>query len=229
MQKNELLQWNNTIIRILAIDDARVLVIDCVKRTMPQWINSDALSECKSCEKSKLELQTEIELDDFENMNIQERRIAHERYTMIAGVLPFVADESWRSMIIDKIADEKKVSKQTVRRYLCLDLAFDDMSVLCSKRKIHKKTLTEDEKNIRWALNKFFYTSRKNSCNGVQREHNKKLNNGLPILHKVPPKRDYGRYFCIMAEKGGTSHGSLTEKLSPFFHAKKQEVNAYGR
>ena len=32
-------------------------------------------------------------------------------------------------------------------------------------------------------------------CNGVQREHNKKLNNGLPILHKVPPKRDYGRYF----------------------------------
>ena len=66
-------------------------------------------------------------------------------------------------------------------------------------------------------------------CNGVQREHNKKLNNGLPILHKVPPKRDYGRYFCIMAEKGGTSHGGLTEKLSPFFYAKKQEVNAYGR
>lgn len=69
----------------------------------------------------------------------------------------------------------------------------------------------------------------KYTCNGVQREHNKKLNNGLPILHKVPPKRDYGRYFCIMAEKGGTSHGGLTEKLSPFFHAKKQEVNAYGR
>lgn len=69
----------------------------------------------------------------------------------------------------------------------------------------------------------------KNICNGVQREHNKKLNNGLPILHKVPPKRDYGRYFCIMAEKGGTSHGGLTEKLSLFFHAKKQEVNAYGR
>ena len=75
----------------------------------------------------------------------------------------------------------------------------------------------------------FTDTSLTNPCNGVQREHNKKLNNGLPILHKVPPKRDYGRYFCIMAEKGGTSHGGLTEKLSPFFHAKKQEVNAYGR
>ena len=73
------------------------------------------------------------------------------------------------------------------------------------------------------------YDNQKFNCNGVQREHNKKLNNGLPILHKVPPKRDYGRYFCIMAEKGGTSHGGLTEKLSLFFHAKKQEVNAYGR
>ena len=76
--------------------------------------------------------------------------------------------------------------------------------------------------------NRFDFTL-KNHYNGVQREHNKKLNNGLPILHKVPPKRDYGRYFCIMAEKGGTSHGGLTEKLSLFFHAKKQEVNAYGR
>ena len=75
----------------------------------------------------------------------------------------------------------------------------------------------------------FIRLFKEGDCNGVQREHNKKLNNGLPILHKVPPKRDYGRYFCIMAEKGGTSHGGLTEKLSPFFHAKKQEVNAYGR
>lgn len=80
-------------------------------------------------------------------------------------------------------------------------------------------------------IRRFFNTLylQRTACNSVQREHNKKLNNGLPILHKVPPKRDYGRYFCIMAEKGGTSHGGLTEKLSPFFHAKKQEVNAYGR
>ena len=44
--------------------------------------------------------------------------------------------------------------------------------------------------------------NRNNTCKGVQREHNKKLNNGLPILHKVPPKRDYGWYFCIVVEKG---------------------------
>ena len=46
---------------------------------------------------------------------------------------------------------------------------------------------------------------------------------------KYRPNETTGGIFCIMAEKGGTSHGGLTEKLSPFFHAKKQEVNAYGR
>ena len=75
----------------------------------------------------------------------------------------------------------------------------------------YPETRKEFQADLRKILN--------NLCNGVQREHNKKLNNGLPILHKVPPKRDYGRYFCIMAKKGGTSHGGLTEKLSPFFHA----------
>ena len=96
--------------------------------------------------------------------------------------------------------------------------------------------LTNDEESLIWLQYEYGGYPRdkegkvlSEACNGVQREHNKKLNNGLPILHKVPPKRDYGRYFCIMAEKGGTSHGGLTEKLSPFFHAKKQEVNAYGR
>ena len=87
----------------------------------------------------------------------------------------------------------------------------------------------KEQNTIQNVINNFVDFVHTAYCNGVQREHNKKLNNGLPILHNVPPKRDYGRYFCIMAEKGGTSHGGLTEKLSPFFHAKKQEVNAYGR
>lgn len=97
--------------------------------------------------------------------------------------------------------------------------------VLKSANQLYQNYLEIDMKSKKYPP----YKSSGMACNGVQREHNKKLNNGLPILHKVPPKRDYGRYFCIMAEKGGTSHGGLTEKLSPFFHAKKQEVNAYGR
>ena len=107
-----------------------------------------------------------------------------------------------------------KVSEQSVADY------FDYWMEHYVEQELAETTVNTYKKRIRLYIK---------PCNGVHREHNKKLNNGLPILHKVPPKRDYGRYFCIMAEKGGTSHGGLTEKLSLFFHAKKQEVNAYGR
>ena len=57
------------------------------------------------------------------------------------------------------------------------------------------KTFQRVMENISSKIEKKEQQEKKEDCNGVQREHNKKLNNGLPILHKVPPKRDYGRYF----------------------------------
>ena len=54
------------------------------------------------------------------------------------------------------------VSKQTIRHYLCLYLVYQDISVLAPKQK-KEKELSKDEKNMRWALNKFFYTRNKNS------------------------------------------------------------------
>lgn len=62
-----------------------------------------------------------------------------------------------------------------------------------------------------------------NTCNSVQREHDKKLNNGLPILHMIPPYRDYGRYFCIQAGKGGTIRPGLIKYQAHFLYP-KQEV-----
>ena len=73
MRKNDLLQWNSTIIRILSIEDTRALVIDCIKRTMPQWINADILIDCKLCEESQLEIRTGIQLDDFEKKEYERK------------------------------------------------------------------------------------------------------------------------------------------------------------
>ncbi len=39
---------------------------------------------------------------------------------------------------------------------------------------------------------------------------------------KYRPNETTGGIFCIMAEKGRNFHGGLTEKLSPFFHAKNR-------
>lgn len=82
---------------------------------------------------------------------------------MIAPILPFVSDDRVRSKVISSTATEHGVSKQTVRNYLCLYLAYMDMTVLAPKKKSDDTELTQDKKNMRWALNKFFYTTAKQS------------------------------------------------------------------
>lgn len=133
--------------------------------------------------------------------------------------------------IIDQTTGYQSISREEVKK---IKKRFGENGLVCVAENMNMENYEKVEEFYLDYLEDretdvTIYEVNNDGCNGVQREHNKKLNNGLPILHKVPPKRDYGRYFCIMAEKGGTSHGGLTEKLSPFFHAKKQEVNAYGR
>ncbi len=77
-------------------------------------------------------------------------------------ILPFVSDEKKRAYIINEISIEKNISKQTIRNYLCLYLVYQNEAVFCPKQK-EEKELTEDEKNMRWGLNKFFYNHNKNS------------------------------------------------------------------
>ena len=82
---------------------------------------------------------------------------------MIAPILPFIADIKIRSKVIQSVAMEHGVSKQTVRNYLCQYLTYMDITALALKVKSADQSLTPDEKNMRWALNKFFYTRNKNS------------------------------------------------------------------
>ena len=55
------------------------------------------------------------------------------------------------------------VTKQTVRKYLCLYLVYQTVTALAPIDVVRSIELTKEQKLMRWALNKFFYTSRKNS------------------------------------------------------------------
>lgn len=147
--KKKLMKKGNCIIRVLDEKDSRVFVIDCVKKIMPVWYDTSFLADYEICLEDVL-TRTE------KSLSAAEKRIMHERYTLIAGILPFVSDEKSRSMMISKISEQYKVSKQTIRKYLCLYLVYQDISVLAPDKKKDPRELTADEKNIRWALNKFF-------------------------------------------------------------------------
>ena len=96
-------------------------------------------------------------------------------------------------------------SKQTIRKYLCLYLDYQNIAALAPAPKVEKE-LTQDEKNMRWALNKFFYSKHKNSLNTA--------------------------YTFMLKEKYCTADGQLVEKYPSFdqfryFYRKTKSMQKY--
>lgn len=159
--KNQLLRHDDRIIRVLAVD-TDVLTVDCLKRTMPQWMPASELRDWAPCDESAL-LSPESPICNMEELTPEQRKVMHERYTLIAPVLPFIHKEAQRSAMIAQMAELNGVSKQTIRKYLCLYLTYQRMEVLAPPAQKKERELTSDEKCFRWALNKFYYTQRKHS------------------------------------------------------------------
>lgn len=163
MQKNSLWKNGESIIRILDFTDDKIFIIDCIKRNMPKWINRVDIAEYTKCSEQLLWEVTNKHKADVELMDADIRRFVHKHFTLIAGVLPYMADTKRRNEAIEQTAREMGISKQSIRYYLCLYLAYQDLSALMPKTKSEGRDLTADEKNMRWGLNKFFYTKNKNS------------------------------------------------------------------
>ncbi len=163
MKKYDLLRSGDAIIRVLEVQGDRVLVIDCIKRRMPVWVDAAELESYSECTIGELSQVTGVTPSDVDALDADQRKVMYERYTMIVPALSFVANDWMRSRLICSVAREHGVSKQTVRNYLCLYLSYMDEAALAPRRREGGRALTQDEKNMRWALNKFFYTTKKQS------------------------------------------------------------------
>ena len=163
MNRNSLLKDNDNVIRVLAIGDGQVFVIDCCRLTIPKWVESESI--CKREEITELEFHeiVGILLPDIDSLDAKSKAIMNERFTVIAEVLPVVTDFQNRNKKMQQSADAHGISKQTVRNYLCAYLAYQTKAILAPKPCLSDTTLSKDEKNMRWALNKYFYSQDKNS------------------------------------------------------------------
>lgn len=163
MQKNDLYFKEKSIVRVLEVREDKALVIDCVRRTMPQWKELAFLAGWEKCSEEKLYEIADVDLPEIESLCPESRKTAYERYTMLAPILHLLPDEKKKCEMIAVIASNEKISKQTVRKYLCLYLAFQNVAILAPKDKENDTSLTKDEKNMRWALNKFYFSYEKHS------------------------------------------------------------------
>ena len=124
MLSKSLYDNGETIYRILTARDDTVLVIDCIKRSMPKWLARDKLADSQIVEEQVLYDKTGVCLAKEESLSRNAVALAHKRYSMIAPAVAVVADKKQRNDMINLISRENRISKQTVRKYLCLYLAF---------------------------------------------------------------------------------------------------------
>ena len=115
MKKYDLLRSGDNIIRVLEVQGNRVLIIDCIKRTMPMWMDATELESYSECTIGELSEATGVAMVGVDNLDADQRKTMYERYTMIAPVLSFLTDDRMRSRLIYSVAEEHKVSKQTIR------------------------------------------------------------------------------------------------------------------
>ena len=167
MQKNdvyktEILKKDTEILRVLKIKEGKALVVDCVKSRMPWWISQSDLNDAVEISEDDLLEETGMCLP--EDISAAANRVMHKRFHMIAGILPFVDDKKKRSFLIEEAVRMYGVSINTVKNYLISYLVYQNILALAPKEKVaEKKELTQDEKNMRWALNKYYYTQKKQS------------------------------------------------------------------
>ena len=198
--KSSLIKKENQIYRVFKADNKKLLVMDCNNPTMPKWITE----EKGFVEISEIELQNALNIVFEDETKISPKRIKvmNERFTMISALLPFLQDKELRNRALESIAEEHKVSKQTLRRYLCSYLVTMDKRALLPVEKIHNETLTKDEKNMRWSLNKFYYNSQKNNLRYAYRMMLKeKYTDGEQKLKEDYPSFYQFRYFYRKTKK----------------------------
>ena len=163
MLSKSLYDNGQTLYRVLYEIENRLFVIDCLKRTMPFYITKDVLSGCSEIDESILYDKSGLKLVKENELSQQAIAVARKRYSIIAPVIAVVADKKRRNGMIIWVSKENGISKQTVRKYLCLYLAFQTITVLAPIDSIQELILSKEQKWMRWALNKYFYTCRQNS------------------------------------------------------------------
>lgn len=205
MKKNKLLKKGEHIVRILAEEGNDVLYIPCgrIKSSMPRWCSVSDFEDYNPCTEEELLELHDINIVTEEELEPRERNDARQRYTIIAPVLGCLEDEKIRAQMIERTAKEHGITKQTVRNYLKMYLTYNSISALVRKHRTTKeKPVTEDEKNIRWAVNKYVYSRKKNSLNTAYKLMLKeKYTDSEGVLAQEYPSFNQFRYWYAKNKK----------------------------
>lgn len=197
MKVNDLFIIDNSIYRVLSVEDSRVQVIDCIKRNMPHWVSTDFLCNVERITEEELRVRTHVNLVGYYSLSQQQKQIIHSKYGSISFIVPFVGNDYERSQAIALCSERFRLSKNTIKSRLCDYLAFQDICIFLPNSNRKEKPLTADERNFRWALNRYYYNALKMPLVECYRRmiKDKYCDEQGRLLHKIPSFRQFNYYF----------------------------------
>ena len=203
MNKNDVVKLEDSIVRILDTKDDKYLVIDCKLRNMCFWINKKVIDSGTSISEDELLNELNINLKKFDELTNSEKKIVLDRYGTISSIVTVVSNNEERNILIDECSRRYNLTKCTIRRRLCDYLAINDICIFLPNEKKIKKELTKDEKNFRWALNKYYYKSLKLSLKETYRRmlKDKYMNEDGLLKDNYPSFRKFNYYFYKTVKK----------------------------
>lgn len=203
---------DGNLIKVIGIWDEHYIVIDIGRKgSMPFVTTEAALSECECSE----DMRTVINEDELAEWQQRER---DRRWRIIAKIVesPLKWDKRKRSRLIMEVAKETGRSGQTVRNYLWLYWSHGGKNGLApTMQQKQEECLSQDEKNIRWALNTYYYNTQKNTIIYAYKQmllkkytdENGVLNPSYPSIHQFRYfYKTHRKYINEIISRNGTTY-----------------------
>ena len=115
--KNKLYKYKDTIVRVLNESRSISFIIDCINHKMPYTVPKSDFKDAIACNEDYLIQETKEPVFDISEASEHNKKIAYERYNMIAPLLSFMDNKYKRTSLINQICEERNISKQTLRNY----------------------------------------------------------------------------------------------------------------
>ena len=149
-------------VRVLLCREEQSYVVSCQHFRMPYPVASDLLAELQPV---PAETYSVFVLD--EDITNRQREGRNRKLDLIAPLLEdaCIYDKSHRNEVVRQIAAEHGIARRTVLQYLWRYWVYQSKNALLPAERPtpEQHELTTDEKAIRWALNKYYYTPQRQS------------------------------------------------------------------
>lgn len=149
-------------VRVLLCREEQSYVVSCQHFRMPYPVASDLLAELQPV---PAETYSVFVLD--EDITNRQRDGRNRKLDLIAPLLEdaCIYDKSHRNEVVRQIAAEHGIARRTVLQYLWRYWVYQSKNALLPAERPapEQHELTADEKAIRWALNKYYYTPQRQS------------------------------------------------------------------